>query len=160
MISMLAAIATVSGTAVQQVAQAPQAPGGIKGWIIVAAACVAVPWFFLKAKAWAKTAPHDFLVKAKAKWQAKIEKGEIDADADELVKAVGIAVARYAERRLPDKGLGAERMDLIVRTAKAVPYIGWVVAKYEKDFREFFEIFVESMDAELKEQTGDAQPPK
>ena len=159
MLMLYAVLATVSGTAAQ-VPPVPQAPGGIKGWIIVAAACVAVPWFFIKAKAWAKTAPRDFLARAKMRWQQKIEKGEIDADADELVKAVGVAVAKYAEKKIPQGGMGQQRMDMIVRTAKALPYVGWIVARYEKDFREFFEIFVRAMDEELKTQAGGDSPPK
>lgn len=156
--NILYAIAVASGTA--NAIPDPTAPGGLKGWAIVAIIALIVPFAIKKAHDWAKTAPHDFLVKAKATWQAKIDKGEVDADADELVKAVGIAVAKYAEKKIPDRGMGQAKMDYIVKIAKSIPYVGWIVARYEKDFRDFFEIFVKAMDQEMKDQAGGTAPPK
>ena len=124
--------------------------------VAVAVVALLIPFAIKKAKAWAAMAPHDFLAKAKSKWQTKIDKGEVDADADELVKAVGIAIAKYAEKKIPGDGMGQQKMDLLVKTAKAIPYIGWIFARYEKDLREFLEIFVKAMDEELREQAGGA----
>ena len=151
-----AALPALSGTAAQ--APDPVAPGGMAGWAIGLVVLVLMPYAFKKAKDWAKSAPHEFLAKAKMRWQQKLDHGEVDAEADELVKAVGVAVARYAEKKIPAAGMGQQRMDMIVRLAKSVPYVGWIVARYEKDFREFFEIFVKAMDDELKEQTDGAKP--
>ena len=102
------------------------------------------------ARNYAKKVPGLLFIYFKRRWQDKLSKKEVDADLDELVHTWGIALVKYAEKKIPDQGMGPERMNLIIALMKNLPAIGWVFTVYEKECREFIQNFVKAFDEESK----------
>ena len=100
----------------------------------------------------------DAIVGAAFRKLISLSKGEGVADADlrEFVAAVTLAFVHLAERKLPDSGLGAERLAWVeAMLLRVFPFLAHVP---EADRRAFIEEAVKRMDDRLKEIEA-AKPP-
>lgn len=120
----------------------------MKEWIVGLVAAMALPM----AWSWAKKN----LPKMLAGWAMKEIRlglaggGVEDPDVKELLKVQVMALVKFAERKLPDEGMGEQRMEMILGLMLRIPLVGAHLKGYEPQLRELIEECVKEMDAELK----------
>lgn len=115
---------------------------------------VASPLVVMVARKFLVGLPERIIVGVKTKWVEKLEKKEIDADLNELGHTIGIAIVKYVEKKIPDEGMGEERMTLVLNLFYSIPYVGRFLRPYEVKLKELIEAFVKAMDKEAKEELG------
>ena len=150
-------------------------------WILggsIAAAIGGLFWWWMLAKF------PDIFVNAVMSRVDQILKGESpdgqpisDEDTRQLVIKIGFLIVGWAEKKLPDAGLGEQRMQLVLDKlyswAGLIPWLGArVVAKLkenESKIRQVISKIVEKMNTKLKEDAalenspkadGNKEPPK
>lgn len=121
----------------------------MKAWIIGLALSAAAPliWRYLKNEL-PKTLAGLAMKQIRL---ALAGAGVSDPDVKELLTAVVHSLVLFAEKKLPDEGLGEQRMALILSLLAKTPLIGAYLQANEKDIREVIENCVKEMDKDLKE---------
>lgn len=76
--------------------------------------------------------------------------GVPDPDLRELMRDVILAAVRFAEKKLPDEGMGEARLRLVLDLFGRLPIVGSFVKGHEPFVRELVEEAVKRMDAEAK----------
>lgn len=117
------------------------------------------PALFKRLKAGAAALPGRLVDAARARWQSKLTRREVDADLDRLAHKVAWAVAEYAEAKLPDSGAGPERMAMLRTMACSLPFgIGWAARMFWPEIQEALEAALAAADAQAKEIAGHGKP--
>lgn len=130
----------------------------LQSWLIGLGAAMAIPL----AIRWAK----NNLPRLAGNWLAgQIKRGMegqgmTDAELRELVHEITLALCRFAERKLPDDGLGPQRMEMILAAAKTVPVLKYVVEGREDDWRAIINAVAREWDTELKKSVGTPPLPR
>lgn len=168
-VALAAYTVTVSAAEVAISTATTAAGGGAGGamtpehWAVGAASLlltVLAPALFRHAKAMAVDLPGHLVAMARARWQKKLDRKEVDADLDRLAHKMAWAVAEYAEAKLPNSGMGAERMAMLKTMACSLPFgIGLVVRIFWSEIRDMLEAALRGADAEAKAIAAHGQLP-
>lgn len=75
--------------------------------------------------------------------------GIADVDVKELLSEIVMCLVRFAERKLPGKGLGDQRMRLLLDLSERAPLIGPYLKTCEPQLRALIEDCVDEMESEL-----------
>lgn len=130
---------------------------GMTGWVAAGAMAVAAPlaWRWVK-----KNVPE--MLARRAGRQARLAlagAGVADPDLKELIHDVVLALVRFAEKKLPDEGMGEARMRMVLDTAESLPVVGAFVKANEEHVVAIIEEAVKKMDAEAKAVIAEPPPP-
>lgn len=134
---------------------------GIGGWAAMAVIGILSPMLLAWAKRKVPAMVADFVL---GKVRSVLAgKGIEDQEVKQLVHDLVLVLVRFAERKIPDDGFGAQRLELILSTAEKVPIVAAWVRK--PDNREALKAIiadaVKRLDEGLKgvEPPGPQQPP-
>lgn len=130
---------------------------GPMGWAAGAALAVGAPL----AWAWARKN----IPEMAARWVGREVRlamtgaGIQDADLKELLHDVVLCLVRFAEKKIPDEGMGEARLKLVLDMGGRLPVIGAFLKANEDKVRPIIEDAVARMDAEAKLIIRAAAPP-
>ncbi len=73
-----------------------------------------------------------------------------DADVKELLHDVVLCLVRFAEKKIPDEGMGEARLKLVLDMGARLPVVGAFIKANEDKVRPIIEASVARMDAEAR----------
>ena len=145
-IVMIGANLVLVGVALAMAAEQAQAPGpkpGLSAWLLTGPGAILAwmirPYLGPKLVAAIQAAPGAILDHLWARWQKRLQAGEIDPPTARLARALWICLARWAQEEIPAEKMGPQRMAFLLAHGKALPYVGFLVGMFEGEIRKGIE---------------------